>query len=185
MPERLFSHEKFRQGMLIAAVLWLYDGMMPAFADAVQEYTAKSVLALNLARYREWPPEAFKANSSAVNLCVLGDEVVQQAFILIDKKPVGSKMLSVHNLNRSKDLNQCQLLYISAETGKTAQWLGESFKRHILTIGEADDFLEQGGMVYLEMTDAKINLHVNVTATQKAGVRISSRVLKLATIFNP
>jgi YfiR/HmsC-like len=40
-------------------------------------------------------------------------------------------------------------------------------------------------MVYLELTDARINLHINVSATQKAGLQISARVLKLATIFNP
>jgi hypothetical protein len=77
------------------------------------------------------------------------------------------------------------VLYISAEINKTAQLLEESQKRHILTIGETDDFLAKGGMVYLEMTNAKINLHINLGVTQKAGVRISSRVLKLATIFNP
>lgn len=156
-----------------------------ASSDAIQEYTAKAILSLNLARFSEWPPEAFQSSSATVNLCVLGEDVVQQAFTLIDKKLVGNKALSIRHINNSKQLDQCQLLYVSAEIDTTAQLFEESQQRHILTIGETDDFLEKGGMVYLEMADAKIKLHVNLAITQKAKVQISSRVLKLAIIFNP
>ena len=170
---------------LLAAATLAFHGGLPAYADAVQEYTAKSVLALNLARYSDWPPEAFKDGGATLNLCVLGDEVVQQAFALVDKKQVGNRLLSIHSSNDSKNLELCQLLYVSADADKAAQLFEESRKRHILTIGETEGFLAQGGMVYLEMADPKINLHVNLDATQKAGVRISARVLKLAIIFKP
>jgi len=169
--------------LVILSALNLYGACKLSYADAVQEYTAKSVLALNLARYSDWPPEVFLDSGGTVNLCLLGDEVVQKAFNIIEKKPVGSKTLSVININESKQLEHCHLLYICADSVNATQWLEESSKRHILTIGESEDFLGQGGMVYLEMSDPKINLNVNLAATQKAGVQISSRVLKLATIF--
>jgi hypothetical protein len=165
--------------------LLLYVSTMPTQADAVQEYAAKSVLALNLARYSEWPKDVFKGNTVTVNLCLLGSEVVQQAFTMVDKKHISNKILSVLNINDSKQLQDCQLLYISADTDKVNQLLTDSYAHHILTIGETDDFLAKGGMVYLEMADAKINLNVNLGATQKAGLQISARVLKLATIINP
>lgn len=156
-----------------------------AVADPVEEYTAKSVLSLNLARFSEWSSEAFKDNNTSVNLCLLGDAAIQQAFSLINKKQVGNRTLTVLNINDDKQLDQCHLLYISAEWHIPARLFEESFKRHILTIGEAEDFLKHGGMVYLDIANAKINLNINLSATQKAGIQISSRVLKLATIFNP
>jgi len=176
---------KVRRVLSVIAILSAYAGWMPACADAVEEYTAKSVLTLNLARFIDWPPEVFKDGSTTVNVCVLGDDAVQQTFTVIDKKPVGNRTLSLRNVNDKSQVDQCQVLYISAETDKTARLFEESRKRHILTIGESDNFLAEGGMVYLEMGDAKINLHINLIASQKAGVHISSRVLKLATIFNP
>lgn len=176
----MFTAVKLRHALLIVAELFL----MPTLADAVEEYTAKSAFALNLARFTEWPPKVFKDNAT-INFCVLGDEVVQQIFILLDKRQIDTKTLSVININNTKELDQCQVLYVNAETIKTAQLIEESLKRHILTIGETDNFLEQGGMVYLEINDAKINLHINLSATNKAGVTISSRVLKLTTIFRP
>ena len=183
MPERPLPRMKSWRALLVAALV-AYGGQ-PVHADAVQEYTAKSVLALNLARYTEWPPEAFKDGGTTLSLCVLGDEVVQQAFALIDKKQVGGRILSVRGTDDGRHLDPCQLLYVSADAENTALLFEESRKRHILTIGETEDFLAQGGMVYLEMADPKINLHVNLDATQKAGVRISARVLKLAIIFKP
>ena len=157
----------------------------PCYADAVDEYTVKSVLALNLARYSEWPPEIFKSDSSTINLCILGSEIVQQAFALINSKSIGNKTLSVRNINDSKQLENCQLLFTGADAVIAPQLYAESYRQHTLTIGEAEDFLKKGGMIYMEMTDAKINLHVNLSAVQKAEVQISSRVLKLATIFKP
>ena len=169
----------------MAAALTFYGGWIPALADAVQEYTAKSVLALNLARYSEWPPEVFKDNGSSINLCVLGDDVVQQAFALIDNKQIGDKTLLVRDIKDGKHLDHCQLLYVSGDAADSTRWLEECHKQHILTIGESEEFLANGGMVFLELVDARIKLHVNISATQKAGVQISARVLKLATIFNP
>ncbi|MBK8814746.1 MAG: YfiR family protein [Methylococcaceae bacterium] len=154
-------------------------------ADSVEEYTAKSILALNLARFSEWPLETFKENKTSVDLCIWGDSTIVNAFSMIDKKPVGNKSLSLRKLSDVTQLENCHLLYIGEEKRNIAGLIEESYKRHILTIGENEDFLSNGGAVYLEVADSKINLHVNVSAMEKAGVRISSRVLKLATIFNP
>ena len=98
--------------------LLLYVCTIPAQADAVQEYAAKSVLALNLARYSEWPQEVYKGNTTTVNLCLQGGEAVQQAFALVDKKQVGNKILSVLNINNNKQLQDCQLLFTRSRTKK-------------------------------------------------------------------
>jgi hypothetical protein len=169
--------------LVIISALNFYGACRPSYADAIQEYTAKSVLALNLARFSDWPPEIFQDSGSSVNLCLLGDEIVQQAFNFFDKKQLGNKTLSVLNINETKQLDHCHLLYISAESRIPATLLEESYQSHILTIGESEDFLAHGGMVYLKIIDPKINLNVNLAAIQKAGVQLSSRVLKLATLF--
>ena len=168
---------------LIAFVLCF--AATPAHADALEEYTAKSLLALNLARFTEWPAEMFKDKRSSINLCVLGDETVQQAFILINNKEANKRMLSVREIKGDGQLGSCHLLFISTDNDNISALVKECQARHVLTIGEDDGFLEHGGMVYLEMTEAKINLNINLKVTQQAGINISSRVLKLATIVNP
>ncbi len=163
----------------------LYVFCTPLRADTVEEYTAKALLTLNLARYTEWPQTAFSGHNRQVNLCLLSDDFILQAFSKINNKPVGDKILSVRKINGLKELENCHLLYISASIGAFEQIAEASYRYHVLTIGEADDFLELGGMVYLEMSGSKINLHINPSTTQKAGVQISARVLKLAAIYTP
>lgn len=171
--------------LLITLTILFYAIWLPLRADTVEEYTAKALLTLNLARYTEWPKEAFDDHKRQVNLCLLGDDFILQAFTKIANKPVGDKMLTVRKINSFGELENCQLVYISSTAGAFAQFAEASSRHHVLTIGEVDDFLELGGMVYLEVSESKINLHINPSATQKAGVQISARVLKLAIIYNP
>ncbi|MBL0717480.1 MAG: TonB-dependent receptor [Desulfosarcina sp.] len=52
----------------------------------------------------------------------------------------------------------------------------------ILTIGEISGFTEAGGIINLVKTRNRIKFEVNLNAAQQAGLKISSRILKLATI---
>jgi len=159
---------------------------MAAHADSAQEYTVKAAITLNFARFTEWPESALGKDQTKIKLCVLGDNIVQQAFSEIDKKQVGNRNLEVINLSRLRNLEECKMLYVSAlDKNKTIQLLTEIAASHILSIGEQDYFVDYGGMVNLAMLDGKINIQVNVDASKQAGLTISSRVLKLATIYKP
>jgi hypothetical protein len=178
-------YQVFLNQWIAGSVLIFSSLLQLAYADTIQEYTAKSVLTLNLARFVTWPPDTFTENNSTLNLCILGDDNIMQAFNLIEKKSVEDKILAIRSINQSKNLDNCQLVYVGSDSNLSSQFYDDSYKKHILTIGETDDFLSHGGMVFLEISAEKINIHVNIAATKKAGVQISSRVLKLATIYNP
>ncbi|MGZ8137322.1 MAG: YfiR family protein [Methylococcaceae bacterium] len=154
--------------------------------NAQEEYTVKSLLSLNFARFTDWPEDIINAQSPSINLCVAGDDLIQQTFALIDKKQVGERFLSVIELTGSTDLPPCQLLYISVQDKNlTRKLLSECVTKHILTIGDDDQFIKDGGMVYLQLVDGQIKLNINLNVVKQAGLTISSRVLKLATIINP
>ena len=53
----------------------------------------------------------------------------------------------------------------------------------VLTVGDTAEFATQGGVIGLRLDGERIRLSVNLTAAEKAKVRISSRVLSLATII--
>lgn len=154
-----------------------------AFADSTQEYTVKAAITLNFARFTEWPESALKPESPQLNLCVLGDNVVQEAFLQMDQKQVGKRSLHVIYLSRPRNLEECQMLYISGLDKNTIiQLLAEIKKQPILTIGEETTVVDYNGMVNLDTQAGKIDIQVNLDATKQAGLSVSSRVLKLATI---
>jgi hypothetical protein len=55
----------------------------------------------------------------------------------------------------------------------------------VLTVGETEGFARDGGMIALVNSGDHIQIEVNLEAAQGAGIRISSRVLNLATIVRP
>ncbi|HTE12268.1 MAG TPA: YfiR family protein, partial [Chitinophagaceae bacterium] len=57
--------------------------------------------------------------------------------------------------------------------------------RNILTVSEAPDFSKEGGMIRFFTTENKIKLQINPDASREAGLVISSKLLRLAAIFNP
>lgn len=174
-----------RAPLLITA--WLISACFPVVAEVPENSTVTAALVLNLARFTEWPGNAFENAGANVRLCVLGDNVIQEAFSQIDSKQVGSRSLAVIHLARIKNLEQCHILYISAQDrGSVIQLLAELRRNPVLTIGsEEKHFLEDGGMVLLKLVEGKMNIEINLKAANNSGLKISSRVLQLAKIYNP
>ncbi|MBK8816928.1 MAG: YfiR family protein [Methylococcaceae bacterium] len=88
---------------------------------------------------------------------------------------------------RLKNFTQCHLLFISGLDRSTVlQLLNEIKNQPILTVSDDDNhFLVDSGMVVFKVLEGKVNIEINLNAVKLAGLEISSRVLKLATIFNP
>ena len=53
----------------------------------------------------------------------------------------------------------------------------------MLTVGEYDSFLTNGGGIRFFIEDKKIRFEVNLDATDQAQLKISSKLLRLARIF--
>jgi hypothetical protein len=51
----------------------------------------------------------------------------------------------------------------------------------ILTVGETSDFLSDGGMIRFHLEEDKIRFDINLAAAESARLKISSRLLLLAT----
>jgi hypothetical protein len=159
--------------------------VMTARSENVEEYPVKAGLSLNFARFTKWPNGQSDADASNIKMCVIGNNIVQEAFTLVDNKPVGDKTLTVVNSSRLHDLERCQLLFVTGlEKNKTIQLLAEVHKLPILTIGDEIDFLKSGGLVCLQLIDGKMEIKVNHSASVQKGLDISSRLLQHATIEN-
>jgi hypothetical protein len=128
-------------------------------------------------------PFCFVIGRRTLNLCVVGDNVAQEAFASIDNKAVGEKTLKVINLTRLRGFEECQALYISQLMNNVLlQLLSEIKNSPMLTIGEIDGFAELGGMVELDSADGKTSMAINHSASITGKLNISSRILNLAKI---
>jgi YfiR/HmsC-like len=172
---------------LLIALLSIVSAIGPAaMADQAEDISVITALTLNLARFTEWPKN-LKAKEAEIRLCVIGDNVVQQAFEKLDATSVGSKKIQTVQLTRLKNFEQCHVLFINGIDRSTVlQLLNEIKSQPILTVSDEDNhFLADSGMVVFKIVEGKVNIEINLNAVKSAGLEINSRVLKLATIVNP
>lgn len=83
------------------------------------------------------------------------------------------------------ELNECDLVYVAYSSRKKIDpVLSKLSTRSVLTVGDADSFTKQGGMISLVTVGDHVAIHVNLQAAQKEKLKISSRLLNLATVIN-
>lgn len=55
--------------------------------------------------------------------------------------------------------------------------------RSVLTIGDAEDFAELGGMMQMSLKRKKIRFTVNLQSIEDAGLKVAAPLLELSTIL--
>jgi hypothetical protein len=163
-----------------ALVLSLVAG---ASAQAVEEYTAKAAFLLNFARFTEWPSATFRSETEPLLLCVVGTDPFGPALDSIEKKSVRGRELAVDRKVSPDALGKCQVAFISkSQRARIPDVLRNVEKRAVLTVSDIDDFARKGGIIGLLTDGGKIRFEINVKAAERAGLKLSSQLLKLASV---
>ena len=167
----------------IAAVLALLPVTL-AGADRISagEYQLKAVFLFNFTKFVEWPPQAFANAHDPFTICVAGANPFGS---LLDDatggKTVGTRPIAVHVVSNPQDARKCQIVFFPAAERKQERGLLEELQgSSVLTVGEADDFTAQGGIVQFRLIDTHIHLEIIPEAARRANLRISSKLLSLA-----
>ena len=169
--------------ILIISALTLCSIELPGAAvDADASDELKSVIVKNFLRYTTWP-EAGSANSPLTVGVVGRSSFAQVLHGLLDGKPVNGRNVQVVELKPGTTGNCCDLVYIASDRNSDIRQALQTLRAsHILTIGEADNFLDYGGAVNLLQVDGHMGFEVNLDALTRSGVEISSRLLRLGQI---
>jgi hypothetical protein len=148
------------------------------------EPQVKAAFLLNFPKYVEWPVASFSSPTSPILIVILGDEKVATEFAeLCEGKVVeGHPIKLIRNPTAAQYL-ECHILFIgSNEPRKTTEIVSQLKLASILTVGESDQFIDEGGMINLALRDRRIVLEVNLDATRQTELKISSKLMALATV---
>jgi hypothetical protein len=147
------------------------------------EYQVKAAFLYNFAKFVEWPADAFPSPEAPFTVCVIGDDPFGPDLdaVLEGKEIAGHPMTTKRPLPEG-DLTSCQMLFASAREGGQPAALFVAPRAGRLTIGEAPGFTKAGGIIRFVMEAGKVRFEINPDAADKAGLKISSKLLKLARI---
>lgn len=174
----------WRHGLAILTAL-LLSGLIPGVAGANEfdEYAVKAAYLYNFAKYVEWPPGTFASADAPLLICIAGDDPFGDALAALSGKMIENHPVKVRPLAVTTDLNPCHIVFVSrAEQGRLKTLLAKLARQPILTVSDISDFAQAGGMIGLIEADQRIRFSINLNATRQADLKLSSQLLKLATI---
>lgn len=166
--------------LALLAVLFLVPGLAAAQAP---EYDLKAAFLFNFVKFVEWPAQAFPSDRAPVNLCVYGQDPFGSTLDkVIEGERVGERSLVVRRPGL-EELDGCHVLFISrSEAERLGGVLARVGSKPVLTVADTDGFLQAGGAINFVLEGSKVRFLINQKAAERNGLRISSRLLRLAMI---
>jgi len=141
----------------------------------------KAAFLFHFAQLVEWPADAFDGNSGSLVLCTLEDDAFYEELEnTVQGQQIASRTVRVRHVRLSQAARGCNMLFISKSESKNSQ-LATLRNLPVLTVGESDDFLSSGGMIRFRFEQDKIRFDINLGAADSSGLKISSRLLLLAS----
>jgi hypothetical protein len=149
-----------------------------------EEYQVKAAFLFNFAKFVEWPADAFKAADDPITICVLGQDPFGGALEdVVRDKTVASRPFVVRQVSSIPQAIKCQIVFVTASERKRVRSILDELKgRSILTVGEAEDFTANGGVINFKLKGARVRIEIDTGAAERAKLRISSKLLSLAEI---
>lgn len=146
------------------------------------EADVKAAFLYNVAKFVDWPKDAFSAEDSPIIAGISGDdEFVATLRALLQGKKAHGRAFMVRRVSNSQEARNCHLLFFrEAETRKLGQYLDGIRRLPVLTVGESSEFLDNGGMINIFFEDKQLRFEVSPTPAEAARLTISSQLMRLA-----
>ena|ERR1700734_527596 len=168
---------------IVAAVCLLFAGISALGQQKPSEYQVEAAYLYNFGRFIEWPAKGATAQGSSFTICVLGEDPFGQALdATLAGETIGSQKVAARRISSLQESVDCQILFISSSEAKRLNQIIEALdKSAILTVSDIPQFSQRQGMIQFVLEGNRIRFEVNLTATQRAGLTLSSELLKVAT----
>jgi hypothetical protein len=150
------------------------------------EYQLKAVFLYNFAKFIDWPASSFATPQSPFSFCVLGmDPFGGMLDATLSGKTVAGHPLTIERLKYKGDARHCQVVFVSSSEVRNYGDILDSLRgTSALVVGETGGFAASGGIIEFTVEDAHVRFTINPDAAERAGLKVSSKLLALATIVH-
>jgi hypothetical protein len=167
----------------IAAIVWLLFAASNSLGQQRHsEYQVEAAYLYNFGRFVEWPAKITSVKTGPFTICVLGQDPFGS---LLDKtlagEMIGNQSVAAKRISSPQESTDCQILFISSSEANRVNKIIESLdKSSVLTVSDIPQFSRHRGMIEFVSEDNYIRFEINLAETQRAGLNLSSDLLKVA-----
>lgn len=144
------------------------------------QYDIEAVYLFQFGKFVQWPTAP--ASNEPFDICIMGrDPFAETLDNTIAGETIGKSPLKDERIDATDDAKRCRILFISAsEDAHLDEILGRLGKSPVLTVSDVPGFLARGGMIQFVVRENRVRFDINVGTTKRAGLAVSSQLLKVA-----
>lgn len=158
---------------LLTPTAWAQEALLTS-----NEKELKVAFLYNFVLFTEWPPEV----GNPLNLCILGADSFGKEIDALQGKQVGGRSLAVLRRGAGDSLKSCHLVFIGSQAmGSLSRVLDDLRDRAVLTVADSSGAASLGVALNMQESRNKISFEANLQAVRTARLKLSSKLLRLAT----
>ena len=176
------------RGLAVALVLLVGSAGAQADSDAtIAEYRIKAAFLLKFVGFIDWPPVSFDRADAPFVIGVLGGAALGNELEQIASgRQVNGHPVRVRVLGRGDSSAGLQVLFVGRSEGARLNPVASATDGvPTLVVSESDGALAQGSAINFVVVDDKVRFDVALRAINRAGLKISARLLAVARVVQP
>lgn len=145
------------------------------------EYDVKAAYLFDFGKFMRVAGKSQPRHSS-FDICILGRDPLGRAMDEIAaNESIGDRPVRVSRINNAGRGRECDILFISPYEGDAIRSdLAALAGADVLTVSDAPDFLERGGMIQFILAGDHVRFEVNLDAVDRTHLVLSSELLRVA-----
>lgn len=171
---------------MICLVNIIFSLLIFGFSEPqIDEQLIKAVFLERVSPFVIWPDECDIENTDKHFTIGTWDDVNFYSKLkkVYSQKTILSKEVSIKNITRIEDIEECYILYIPSVTNNVlTQILNYTHGRPILLISDTPGYAVKGVHINLFIKNQNLGFEINEAAVKEANLHISHLLLELAKI---
>jgi hypothetical protein len=152
-----------------------------ANTELPNEYQIKAACLYNFTKFILWPAEAFRDIDKTFTICILGHDPFGAALDdMVAGRAIDGRPLEVRRLSDALQIMGCRVVYVGASDRKRITIPEKQIG--VLTVGEGGSSTPAQLIINFTMDGGKVRFEINTAAAEDGKLRVSSRLLSLATV---
>lgn len=168
--------------LCLAAAPFLLVNQITGAEASLIESQVKAAYLFNFLKFVEWPVDAPVGPEGRWVIGIVGDSPVgAELSLLAERKTVEGRGLLVRRLHARDNLSGCDILFVSASEEKHLPLILSGLQgSSVLTVADFGRFIERGGMIQFVTEGDRVRMDIDLGATSRARLKVSSKLLALA-----
>jgi hypothetical protein len=172
-----------RRYLQIAVVLLLTTLALPARAQLqATEAELKAAFLYRFLSFVEWPPSSFASPKAPIVVgFVSAPEVAAEFLAAVQGRTVQGRPVEARTLGAGDTPAGVHALFVGDAARERIAALARGAGEGALIVTESEGALERGATINLGEAEGRLRFSVSIEAAERAGLRLNSRLLALAT----